>query len=168
MQNKVLLGVGIVLLFLGVFKPDLSNIIPVNDQVPVESVESYVTDAPADEELLSKAQGVVDILKSSDDSTRKSDCLKLSSLYCDLATLIELDGEDRVIPDTSSIREANSLSGKMLRLDIKNKYENLAKSLSDLVISQIGDDDVVLDTELRSKAVEAFRALSWAFYQGSK
>ena len=56
----------------------------------------------------------------------------------------------------------------MLRLNIKDKYPNLAEAAESLIVSAIGDDDVSLSEELRSKSAEAFRALSWAFYQGSK
>jgi hypothetical protein len=169
MQNKILLSVGVVLLIFGVFKPDLSNIgFPININEPACSVESYVTDAPEDTELLEKARAVTDIVKSSNDSTRKSDCLKLSSLYADIATLIELDGSDMVVKDTASIRQVNGIAGNMLRLDVKNKYPGLAESAKDLLVSSIGDDDVVLDEETRANAVKSFMALSWAFYEGSK
>ena len=117
---------------------------------------------------MEKAQAVTAVLKQSNDSTKKTDCLKLSSLYADMATLIELDNEDTVIKDTAAIRQANSLAGLMLRLNIKDKYPNLAKASREVIVSVIGDDDVVLDNELRSQSVNAFRALSWAFYEGSK
>jgi len=166
MKNSVLLLIGAILLFVGLVKPDLSNVYTPGSSVTV--VEGCVTDAPADDNLLTKSKVIVDILKSSDDSTKKGDCLKLTSLYCDLATLIELDGEDKVITDTLTIREANSLSGKMLRLNIKDKYPNLAEAAKDVIVAGIGDQDVALTPELRKKAAESFRALSWAFYQGSK
>jgi hypothetical protein len=166
MKNSVLLLIGAILLFVGLVKPDLSNVYTPGSSVAV--VEGCVTDAPADDNLLAKSKVIVDILKSSDDSTKKGDCLKLTSLYCDLATLIELDGEDKVITDTLTIREANSLSGKMLRLNIKDKYPNLAEAAKDVIVAGIGDQDVALTPELRKKAAESFRALSWAFYQGSK
>ena len=116
---------------------------------------------------MDKARAVTEIVEASDDSTRKSDCLKLSALYADMATLIELD-DDKIIVDTSSIKEANSIAGKMLKLNIKDKYPNLAEAAQDLVTTGIGDDDILLTKELREKAAESFRALSWAFYQGSK
>ncbi len=170
MQNKVALSIGVILLVIGFFKPDLSNIInfPSNINEPACSVESYVTDAPEDENLLEKARNVTSIVKSSDDSTRKSDCLKLSALYADIATLIELDGSDMVVKDTASIRQVNSIAGKMLRLDVKDKYPGLSDSAKELLVSAIGDDDVVLDKETRNSAVKSFMALSWAFYEGSK
>jgi hypothetical protein len=56
----------------------------------------------------------------------------------------------------------------MLRLNIKNKYPGLAEAAKVLVSSELGTDDVVLDEDMRAKAVNAFRALSWAFYEGSK
>jgi len=166
MQNKILLAIGCFLLVIGIFKPELPSI-PSIGTAPSSSVEAYVTDAPSDDNLLEKARTVVGIVQDSDDSTRRSDCLKLSSLYADMATLIEID-DDKVVPDTSSIREANSIAGKMLRLNIKNKYPGLADAAKDLVSSSIGEDDVMLDAELRTKSVDAFRALSWAFYEGSK
>lgn len=166
MQNKALLGVGVVLLALGIFKPDLGSLLN-NANVTVPSV-SCVVDAPSDDDLLQKSRVVIDILKSSNDSTRKSDCLKLSSLYCDMANLIQLDEDDKVISDTASIKEANSLAGKMLRLNIKDKYSGLAEAAKDVVVAGIGEDDVSLDDDLRQKAAESFRALSWAFYEGSK
>lgn len=168
MQNKLLLFVGVVLVLFGVFKPDLSNwSLPLTGGA-VCVASNHVTDAPADEVLLEKARSITAVLLESNDSTRKSDCVKLSSLYCDIATLIELDESDLVIGDTATIREVNSVAGKMLRLDIKGKYPNLAELAKDLVVGSIGDDDVVLDKDLRTKAVNAFRALSWAFWEGSK
>ena len=56
----------------------------------------------------------------------------------------------------------------MLKLDIEGKYDGLAEAAGDLVASSIGKDEVVLDDDLRAKSVEAFNALSWAFYEGSK
>lgn len=166
-QNKVLLTVGIILLLIGFLKPDISSFIPSGPGVSVPS-NNCVIDAPADKNILEKAIIVKDILLASNDSTRKSDCSKLSSLYCDLATLIELDNEDTVIKDTATIKEANSLCGKMLRLNIKDKYPNLAESSKEVVVAAVGEDDVLLDNDMRIKAAEAFRALSWAFYEGSK
>lgn len=168
MQNKVLLSIGAVLIVIGLVKPDISNLFNTVNQNTVCSVESYVTDPPSDMELMSKAEVVAAILSESDDSTRPSDCLKLSALYSDMAQLISLDESEKVIRDTAAIRSANSLSGKMLRLNIKDKYPKLAEAAKDLLVYQLGEDDIILDNELRDKAVQAFRALSWAFYKGSK
>ena len=168
MNNKWLLALGIGLIYIGIAKPDLSfiNIPSGNNNVCLEA--NYVTDAPSDDNLLALARSVTDIVKDSDDSTRRSDCSRLSSLYADMALLIELDDQDKVISDTSNIREANSIAGKMLRLNIKDKYPGLAEAAKVLVSSEIGTDDVVLNEDMRVKAVNAFRALSWAFYEGSK
>lgn len=166
MQNKALLTLGVILLAFGLFKPtfNLSTITTTNSI----TTESYVIDPPSADELLDKAKVIINILEQSDDSTKSTDCLKLSSLYSDMAKLIELDNEDTVIQDTSSIRQANMLAGKMLRLNIKDKYPNLAEAAKDLLVTAIGSDDIILDSNARSKAVDAFRTLSWAFYEGSK
>ena len=166
MKNNILLVIGGILLLFGFFGNNLPSI---NFMRPTTvSVENYVIDAPSDDILLKDATKIYTLLKDSDDSTRPRDCLKLSALYCDMATLIALDGDDNVISDTASIRQANSLAGKMLRLNIQDKYPGLADSAKNLLTNAIGDEDVVLDKELRTKSVNAFMALSWAFYEGSK
>ena len=165
MQNKGLLTLGIALVLIGFIKPSLT----MDFLKPSPTVaENYVIDAPSDQTLLQSAKSITEILNESDDSTKYSDCLKLSLLYADLATLIELDNEDMVIKDTASIRQANSLAGKMLRLNIKNKYPGLAEAARELLTEAIGEDDVSLDDEMRENSANAFRALSYAFYEGSK
>lgn len=165
MKNNIVLLLGIFLLVFGFFGNKIPNL---SSPAKAPVLESYVVDAPSDINLLAKAQEVIKALEQSSDSTKKMDCLKLSALYSDIAVLIELDQEDTVIKDTAAIRTANSLSGKMLRLDIKDKYPNLASKTKDVVVAAIGEDDVLLDDDSRSKAASAFRALSWAFYEGSK
>lgn len=165
MNNKFLLVVGLILLTLGIFKP---TFILSNNNQPNNVLENYVIDAPADSLILDKATEVITLMQKVSDSTKKSDCLKLSSLYSDIATLIEIDDEDQVITKTQEIKQANSLCGKMLRLNIKDKYPNLAETSRNVIVAAIGDDDILLDDNTRSKAVEAFRALSWAFYESSK
>jgi len=168
-QNKTLLIIAAILIVLGLLKPDLSSVWKIGSIThPVSNTETYVIDAPTDEALLEKAQSVIKILSASNDSTKKFDCLKLSSLYSDIATLIELDNEDMVIKDTATIKEANGLCGNMLRLNIKDKYPDLAEASRAVIVAAIGDDDVLLDENYRNKAAEAFRSLSWAFYEGSK
>lgn len=166
MKNKILLIIAACLIGLGLFKSDsISNIsiIPSN-----QITDNYVLDTPIDPILLEKANIIIDILSKSSASNKTNDCLRLSSLYSDLATLISLNDSDQIIKDTVSIREANILAGKMLKLNIADKYPNLAEATNSLVVSSIGDEDIGLDTKLREKAVSSFKALSWAFYKGSK
>jgi hypothetical protein len=108
---------------------------------------------------------VVALLK---EAGAKNDARRLRDLYIDLAKLVELDGEDEVVKSTEEIRQANSLTGVMLRLDIKGKYPNLAKEAKEVLVSSIGDDQILLSKELRAKAVEGLNALAWACNQGSK
>lgn len=166
MNNRILLIFGLMLIAFGVFKPYIPNITTPNK--PSISIDNVVVDAPSDESLLAVAKDLVDICKESTDSTRHRDFLRLSSLYADLATLIELDEEETVVKDTGTIRLANSLSGTMLRMNIKGKYPNFAQKARLLVTTAIGDDEIALTPELREKSVDAFRALSWACYEGSK
>jgi hypothetical protein len=159
MNNKtLLLIVAAILLLVGIFKPNLS-VVPNTPSVPSVNVA-----APSDPEVKEVCSEVISILQKG----KSSDALRLSSLYMDIATLIELDGENEVIKTTEDIRQANSLSGLLLRLDIKGKYENLSEATTKVIKTGIGDDDVSLDPELRKKASESFRALAWACKEGSK
>jgi hypothetical protein len=151
-----------VLVAIGLIKPDLSFL-----NQPSSSPTSVVVVAPLDPDLRTKCSKVISSLQSGDNS-RKIDGTRLASLYMDLATLIELDNEDTIISNTEEITEANKLTGLMLKLNMKGKYPDLAESCDSVVKSVIGDDKINLDQVLRSKAVEAFRALAWACMEGSK
>lgn len=164
MNNKtVLLLVGVGLIFIGLFKPSLD--VPVDNSVIVDNVEVFET--PKDSNLKELCLDVAQAFKTGS-STRKKDAKRLSELYADLAQLISLDDDDEAIKTTEEIRQANSLSGIMLRLNIKGLYPQLGSASQKVLVSQIGDDIVPLDKDLRKKAVEAFKGLSWACNEGSK
>jgi len=160
-DKKVLLALGGLLILLGLLKPEFSNML--NPRPSVVDVLELPT--PIDEAVKKEADDVVVLLK---EAGAKSDARRLRDLYIDLAKLVELDGEDEVIKSTEEIRQANSLTGVMLRLDIKGKYPNLAKEAKEVVVASIGDDQILLSKELRTKAVEGLNALAWACNQGSK
>ena len=162
MNNKILLVIGSILLLFGLIRPDLN--FPINK--PLDNTIVVVT-PPADAAVRELCEPVIEALKNGS-SSRQKDGRRLSDLYFDLATLIELDGENEVVKTTEEIRQANSVSGVMLRLNIKGAYPGLTEAAHNLVVSQIGDDMVPLDSNLRSKAVDAFRALAWACNEGSK
>jgi hypothetical protein len=165
MNNKSLvLILGIVLLAIGVLKPDLSTIGFPNKPVVVDVLELT---SPSDEDLKKEADDVVSLLKQAGPQAR-ADAKRLRDLYLDIAKLVQLDDEEMVIRSTEEIRQANSLAGVMLRLDIKGKYPDLAKEAKEVVVAAIGDDQILLSKELRAKAVEGFNALAWACNQGSK
>lgn len=161
--KNLVLGLAALLIVIGLFKPDFSNLI--NRPNP-DNVVSVVVEKPTNSEIMDECQSVIDALKA--DSDRKTDGLRLASLYNDMATLVSLDGEDMVLKNTEEIRQANKLAGAMLRMDIKGKYPELAKSLQSVVVASIGDDSVLLDSKLRQQASDAFKALAWACFEGSK
>lgn len=161
MDKKVLLALGGLLILLGLLKPEFSDILKPRPSV----VDVLELSAPTDEAVKKEADDVVVVLK---EAGIKSEAKKLRDLYIDLAKLVELDGEDEVIKSTEEIRQANSLAGVMLRLDMKGKYPNLAKEAKEVVVASIGDDQILLSKELRVKAVESLNALAWACNEGSK
>jgi hypothetical protein len=160
--SKVILLIGALLIGFGLLKPKLN----LPDNPPVEIVVDII-DPPSDPALKEKALLVAQSLKAGS-SDRIVDGKRLAGLYFDLATLIELDGEQTVVKNTEEIRQANSLGGTMLRMNIKNKYPDLAANANALMVTAIGDDNIPLTKELRAKAVEGFKALCWATNEGSK
>lgn len=162
MKNLVLL-LATILIIIGLFKPDFASIINTS---PTNNVSTVVVSKPSNIELLDECQDVVNALKKNSD--RKYDGLRLASLYNDLATLISLDNEDMVVKNTEEVRQANKLAGVMLKLDIKGKYPELAKATTSVIVASLGDDSVMLDDKLRQQAVDGFKALAWACYEGSK
>ena len=161
-QKNILLGLAGLLILVGLLKPEFSNILGPNKPVSVDVLE---LSAPTDEAVKKEADDVVALLK---EAGAKGDAKRLRDLYIDLAKLVELDGEDEVIKSTEEIRQANSLAGVMLKLDMKGKYPNLAKEAKEVVVASIGDDQILLSKELRVKAVEGLNALAWACNTGSK
>lgn len=159
--KNLLLLIGAILIVLGLFKPNLSNIVNVTP-----SDTTVVVEKPSNIELLDECQDVVNALKKNND--RKYDALRLASLYNDLATLISLDNEDMVVKNTEEVRQANKLAGVMLKLDIKGKYPELAKATNSVIVASLGDDSLMLDDKLRQQAVDGFKALAWACLEGTK
>lgn len=163
MNNKVLLVIGGILLIVGLVRPNIN--FPINNPQPVDNIVVVVP--PEDDELKQQCKAVIDALKDGD-SNRNQDGKRLSELYADLATLIRLDKENEVVKTTEEIRQANSLAGFMLQMNIQGKYPKLAEAAQSVVVAQIGDDIVPLDNDLRGKAVKAFMGLAWACNEGSK
>lgn len=162
MNKKVLLIIGGLLILIGLVKPDLSKLFNLNKTVDNASVVKL--EEPSDANIKKECEDVIKILSSGD----SKDAIRLRDLYLDISKLIELDGEDLVIKNTEEIRQANALAGNMLRLDIKNKYENLATEAKEVIVSVIGDDNISLSPEIRQQAVMSFRYLAWACNEGSK
>ncbi len=160
-KNSILLIIAGILVVIGLLKPNLSNLIPSknNTNRVVLNLE-----APTDDTIKKECDDVIAVVKNGN----KTDAIRLRDLYADIADLIALDQENEVIRNTEEIKQANSLSGLMLKLDIRDKYQNLAKESKDVIVSVIGDDSVPLSAELRAEAVKAFRYLAWAYDQGAK
>jgi hypothetical protein len=163
-KKSLLLVLGLGLILVGVFKPTFIRSV-INKPDVIDSI--VVITPPSDQALLDACSGVITCLKSGD-SSRIADGRRLSSLYMDLSTLIDLNGDKQIIRNTEEIRQANSLSGVMLKLNIKDKYPGLAEAANTVIVTGIGDDTVLLDENLRAKASESFRALAWACNEGAK
>lgn len=159
-KKSILLLIGIGLVATGLLKPNLFQ-----GGSPVNS-DTLTISKPTNGELLDECEEVTKCFTNVSGSGY--DAKRLASLYIDIASLIELDGENQVIKNTEEIRQANKLSGIMLKLDIKGKYPDLPKKAESLIVASMGDDNVPLDVNLRKKAVEGFKALAWACNEGAK
>jgi hypothetical protein len=163
MSNKVLLVFGVVLIVFGLSQYTSVDI-PSPDN-PVNVVETLEIDPPSDENLKELAQSVAESLKDGDDD-RTKDGLRLASLYNDMSILIALD--DNIIKNTNDIAQANVLSAKFLKINLKGKYPGLAESADTLFKTYVSENAVPLDSDMRTKAVDAFQALAWGCLQGAK
>jgi hypothetical protein len=164
MNKNIILVIAAVLIGVGIFKPDITHLLPKPNNVVVDNI--VVITPPADEQAKELCGKVIKSFGSS--STKTTDARRLSSLYMDIANLISLDGENQIIKNTNEIRQANAISGILLQLDIKGKYPDLAENAKAVIVFFVGDDDVLLTPELRSKASEGFHALSWACNEAAK
>ncbi len=163
MNKNTLLIIAGLLIIIGLVKPDFSKLLNNNGTVINKPVIGELEE-PSDENIKKECEDVAKILRNG----LSTDAGRLRDLYIDLAKLIELDGEDLVIKDTEAIRQANSLAGTMLKLDIKGKYPNLASEAKEVIVAVIGDDSVLLSPELRKQSASAFRYLAWACNEGTK
>jgi hypothetical protein len=161
-KQNIVLALAALLIVVGLTKPDLSGFLG-SKPAAVDVLELA---APSDDILLKEAKDVLDIVRKN--NMPKQEARKLRDLYLDIGQLVKLDGEDQVIQNTEEIRQANSIAGPMLRLDIKGKYPNLAKEAKEVIVAAIGDDNIVLSPELRVKGVDGFNALAWAYNEASK
>lgn len=86
----------------------------------------------------------------------------LSQFYGDFADVIARDSE--IIKSTDSIRTANMRAGQLMfqKTDMKGKYPGLADNVDAAIIGAIGKQNIALTPELRQRAVDVFKALSWA------
>jgi len=162
MKEKFLLVLAVVLILIGITKPNLSLISNNSNKIDIMELSE-----PIDSNILKESKEVVSLIKSYKNIS-KNDFKKLRDLMLDLSILIKLDGEDKVITNTDEIRQANSLAGVMLKLDMKDKYKDLAKETHDVIVAAVGDDNIPLSDDLRTKGVDGFNALAWAFNEGSK
>lgn len=166
MTNKYLLAVAGLLIIMGLTKFDPTQLL--NNNRPAAVVDTLELVEPTNENLKKEAEDIVVLLQEKLDKKDLAKFLELRNLYLDLGVLISLDGENEVIKTTDEIRQANSMAGIMLNLDLKNKYPGLAKENNDVLVAAIGDDSILLSKELRTQAVEAFKALAWAYNKGCK
>ena len=164
MNKNIILFLAVALIAIGVFKPDITDLLPKPNAVVVDNI--VVITPPSDPKVKELCLRVTESIVSS--PTQKVDGKRLSSLYMDVANLIDLDKENEIVKNTNEVRQVNSISGALLQLEIKGKYPDLAKNADFLIVSFIGDDDVLLTPELRSKTSEGFRSLSWACNEATK
>lgn len=161
-KKYILLGFGIALVCLGLFKPNIP-VVSNDNNTSVVSVSK-----PEDPELLDECEAVIKSFRDVSSTTKSKDANRLASLYVDLANLISLKENDEVIKNTEEIRQANKLAGTMLRLGIQDKYPDLQQSSEALIVAAIGNDSVELNDQLRNKASDAFKALAWSCIEGTK
>lgn len=163
-KKYIILTLGIALIALGLIKPDLSKFVsPIKQN---QNIAEILVETPSSTETKLACEKVIESLRNGPNA--KIDAINLASLYSDISRLLELRDNDAIIKNTNEISKVNSIAGSLLRLNIKDKYENLSEHCDAVIKSVIGDENIPIDEEVRSKAVKAFRNLAWACKEGSK
>lgn len=146
MDWKIFVAIGCVLLafqdFSNVKLPDLNPPVVV---VPV--------DKPSDNLVT-----LVEPLKAFKvDATDKH---SLSSLFSAFADVVVQDQD--VVKNNAQLREAVMVAGKfMFNGELGKKYPNLPETLNEILKKELGDNPQDFN---KDKAVNLFKALSWAFH----
>lgn len=134
---------------------------PVEDVAPVAPVVDSTIDQP-NPAIQERLKPVTVAL-----SVNKQDAAELGQFYLAFSDMLKHD--TTAIQSTSQIRLANSTGAKvMFGGRLKGKYPGVTQTIDSFLAESISPDDVPLNDELRSKAVDAFKALGWACMEASK
>lgn len=163
MKDSTKLSIGLLIVALGLFWPKIKESINVPDNNFGSSTINVVfekVDEPSDA-LKEKVAGISDLVKGEDASDDK---VRLAQFYAQLSKIVR--DEPGFLKTTGQFRDYNSTAGQInyAGLSMKGKYAGLGQAIDQVIVDQIGLENVELDVDRRDDLAKILAAISWELW----
>lgn len=163
MKDSTKLSIGLLIVALGLFWPKIKESINVPDNNFGSSTVNVVfekVDEPSDA-LKEKVAGISDLVKGEDASDDK---VRLAQFYAQLSKIVR--DEPGFLKTTGQFRDYNSTAGQInyAGLSMKGKYAGLGQTIDQVIVDQIGLENVELDVDRRDDLAKILAAISWELW----
>ena len=163
MKDSTKLSIGLLIVALGLFWPKIKESINVPDNNFGSSTINVVfekVDEPSDA-LKEKVAGISDLVTGEDAGDDK---VRLAQFYAQLSKIVR--DEPGFLKTTGQFRDYNSTAGQInyAGLSMKGKYAGLGQAIDQVIVDQIGLENVELDVDRRDDLAKILAAISWELW----
>ena len=163
MKDSTKLSIGLLIVALGLFWPRIKESINVPDNNFGSSTVNVVfekVDEPSDA-LKEKVAGISDLVTGEDAGDDK---VRLAQFYAQLSKIVR--DEPGFLKTTGQFRDYNSTAGQInyAGLSMKGKYAGLGQAIDQVIVDQIGLENVELDVDRRDDLAKILAAISWELW----
>ena len=163
MKDSTKLSIGLLIVALGLFWPKIKESINVPDNNFGSSTINVVfekVDEPSDA-LKEKVAGISDLVTGEDAGDDK---VRLAQFYAQLSKIVR--DEPGFLKTTGQFRDYNSTAGQInyAGLSMKGKYSGLGQAIDQVIVDQVGLENVELDVDRRDDLAKILAAISWELW----
>jgi len=163
MKDSTKLSIGLLIVALGLFWPKIKESINLPDNNFGSSTVNVVfekVDEPSDA-LKEKVAGISDLVTGEDAGDDK---VRLAQFYAQLSKIVR--DEPGFLKTTGQFRDYNSTAGQInyAGLSMKGKYAGLGQAIDQVIVDQIGLENVELDVDRRDDLAKILAAISWELW----
>lgn len=163
MKDSTKLSIGLLIVALGLFWPKIKESINLPDNNFGSSTVNVVfekVDEPSDA-LKEKVAGISDLVTGEDAGDDK---VRLAQFYAQLSKIVR--NEPGLLKTTGQFREYNSTTGQInyAGLSMKGKYSGLGQAIDQVIVDQVGLENVELDVDRRDDLAKILAAISWELW----
>jgi len=163
MKDSTKLSIGLLIVALGLFWPRIKESINLPDNNFGSSTVNVVfekVDEPSDA-LKEKVAGISDLVTGEDAGDDK---VRLAQFYAQLSKIVR--DEPGFLKTTGQFRDYNSTAGQInyAGLSMKGKYAGLGQAIDQVIVDQIGLENVELDVDRRDDLAKILAAISWELW----
>jgi len=163
MKDSTKLSIGLLIVALGLFWPRIKELINLPDNNFGSSTVNVVfekVDEPSDA-LKEKVAGISDLVTGEDAGDDK---VRLAQFYAQLSKIVR--NEPGFLKTTGQFRDYNSTAGQInyAGLSMKGKYAGLGQAIDQVIVDQIGLENVELDVDRRDDLAKILAAISWELW----